>query len=80
MYQPGEDIYGSAEHQAFRELVRKFIQSEVAPRAREFDKAGRFDKSLYRKMGDLGLLGIRYDPQYGAGNSTTRTRRSFSKS
>src|SRR6266545_6051592 len=65
MYQPGEDIYGSAEHQAFRETVRKFIQSELAPRAREFDKAGRFDKSLYRKMGDLGLLGIRYDPKYG---------------
>src|SRR5512135_547503 len=65
MHTPGEDVYGSAEHQAFRETVRKFVQSELAPRAREFDKMGRFDKSLYRKMGDLGLLGIRYDPQYG---------------
>ena len=60
-----EDVYGSAEHQAFREMVRKFIQTELAPRAREFDKVGHFDKALYPKMGDLGLLGIRYDPKYG---------------
>ncbi len=65
MYTPGEDIYGSPEHQAFRETVRKFVQNELAPRAREFDKNGRVDKSLYRKMGELGLLGIRYDHQYG---------------
>ena len=65
MNKPGEDIYGSREHQAFRDTVRKFVQTELVPRAREFDKMGRFDKSLYRKMGELGLLGIRYDPQYG---------------
>lgn len=62
---PGDDIYGSAEHVAFRETVRKFVQTELAPRAREFDEMGRFDKSLYKKMGELGLLGIRYDPKYG---------------
>jgi len=62
---PGEDIYGSPEHQAFRETVRKFVQAELVPRAREFDEMGRFDKALYRKMGDLGLLGIRYDQKYG---------------
>lgn len=65
MYIPGEDIYGSRDHQAFREMVRKFVQTELAPRAREFDKLGKIDKSLYRKMGDLGVLGIRYDPKYG---------------
>jgi citronellyl-CoA dehydrogenase len=65
MYVPGEDIYGSPEHQALRDTVRKFVQIELAPRAREFDKMGRIDKSLFRKMGDLGLLGIRYDPAYG---------------
>jgi citronellyl-CoA dehydrogenase len=65
MYVSGEDIYGSPEHQALRDTVRKFVQTEMAPRAREFDKMGRLDKSLFRKMGDLGLLGIRYDPAYG---------------
>jgi len=65
MYTPGEDVYGTPEHQAFRETVRKFVQTELAPRAREFDQMGRIDKSLYPKMGALGFLGIRYDPKYG---------------
>jgi citronellyl-CoA dehydrogenase len=65
MYEPGEDVYGSPEHKAFRAVARRFVQTEIAPRAREFDKAGRFDKSLYPKMGELGLLGIRYPAEYG---------------
>ena len=65
MYAAGEDVYGTPEHKAFRETVRKFVQTELAPRAREFDEMGRIDKSLYPKMGELGLLGIRYDPKYG---------------
>jgi citronellyl-CoA dehydrogenase len=65
MQRPGDDIYGSPEHQAFRETVRRFVQTELAPRAREFDAKGRIDRSLYPKMGELGLLGIRYDPKYG---------------
>jgi citronellyl-CoA dehydrogenase len=65
MYEPGEDVYGSREHKAFREVARRFVQTELAPRAREFDKLGRFDRSLYPKMGELGLLGIRYPAEYG---------------
>ena len=65
MANPGDDVYGSPEHLAFGETVRRFVQTELAPRAREFDQLGRIDKSLYRKMGELGLLGIRYDEQYG---------------
>jgi citronellyl-CoA dehydrogenase len=55
----------SPEHQLFRETVRKFVEEELRPRAREFDAMGRFDKSLYKKMGDLGMLGLRYEPEYG---------------
>src|SRR5438093_10987371 len=65
MTNSGDDIYGSPEHQALRETARRFVQTELVPRAREFDKLGRIDKALYRKMGDLGLLGIRYDPRHG---------------
>ena len=61
----GEDVYGSPEHQAFRAVVRKFVQTELAPRAREFDEAGRPDKAIFRRLGEMGLLGIRYDPKYG---------------
>ncbi len=65
MADAGEDIYGSPEHRAFRETVRRFVQTELVPRAREFDELGRIDRALYPKMGELGLLGIRYDPRYG---------------
>src|SRR5262245_18047498 len=58
-------ISETPEHQLFRETVRKFVEEELRPRAREFDAMGRFDKSLYKKMGDLGMLGLRYQPEYG---------------
>ena len=59
------DLYATAEHEAFRETVRKFTEDELKPRAREFDEAGRFDTTLYKKMGDLGMLGLRYESEYG---------------
>jgi citronellyl-CoA dehydrogenase len=59
------DLYDSPEHEMFRETVRRFVEEELAPRAREFDELGRIDKSLFKRMGDLGLLGLRYDPKWG---------------
>jgi len=61
----GSDIYGSSEHQAFRAMARKFVRDELAPRARECDEQGRPDKAIFKRLGELGLLGIRYDPKYG---------------
>jgi citronellyl-CoA dehydrogenase len=60
-----DDIFSTPEHEIFRSTVRKFVDEELRPRAREFDKIGRIDKSLYNKMGDLGMLGLRYDPRWG---------------
>jgi citronellyl-CoA dehydrogenase len=59
------DPLATPEHELFRQTVRKFVEEELRPRAREFDELGRFDKLLYKKMGDLGMLGLRYDPAYG---------------
>jgi citronellyl-CoA dehydrogenase len=59
------DIFDTPEHQAFRDTVRKFAEEELAPRAREFDEMGRIDKTLFKRMGDLGMLGLRYDPEWG---------------
>ena len=60
-----EEIFSSPEHEIFRRTVRKFVEEDLAPRAREFDEIGHFDKQLYRKMGELGMLGLRYDPRWG---------------
>lgn len=59
------DSLNSPEHELFRETVRRFTEEELRPRAREFDEMGRIDKTLFKKMGDLGMLGLRYDPKYG---------------
>jgi len=59
------DLYATPEHQLFRQTVRKFVEEELRPRAREFDQMGRIDKSLYRRMGELGMLGLKYDPAWG---------------
>ncbi len=60
-------LFSTDEHRMFRQAVRRFVQEELVPRAREFDELGHIDKALYPKMGELGMLGIRYDPAYGGG-------------
>ena len=55
----------SPEHRALRELVRSFVEREVDPQAEASDHAERFNIELFRKLGELGLLGITVEERFG---------------
>ncbi len=55
----------TAEHRALREMVRSFAEKEVDPQAEAHDRDERFNLELFRKLGELGLLGITVSEQYG---------------
>jgi isovaleryl-CoA dehydrogenase len=55
----GEDI------EMLREAVYQFARAEIAPRAAQIDRDNQFPADLWPKMGDLGLLGITVEEEYG---------------
>ncbi|MGB0289514.1 acyl-CoA dehydrogenase family protein, partial [Aequoribacter sp.] len=55
----------SEELNALRDVVAQFAANEIAPRAAEIDSTNQFPMDLWRKLGDLGLLGITVEEQYG---------------
>ncbi|MEZ5870831.1 MAG: acyl-CoA dehydrogenase family protein [Nitratireductor sp.] len=56
----------TAEHQQLRQTVAKFVQTEVNPHVDEWEAAEEFPShEVFKKLGNLGLLGIKYEPEYG---------------
>ena len=57
------------EHEMFRDLVRRFVQDEITPHVDDWEERGEIPRELFRRMGELGLLGIEYPAQYGGADA-----------
>jgi len=62
----GSEIYFTKDHELVRKAVRDFVNKEINPYVDEWEGKGITPlHELFKKMGDLGFLGIRYDEKYG---------------
>jgi alkylation response protein AidB-like acyl-CoA dehydrogenase len=57
------------EHEMLRQAVREFVEKEVTPNVDAWEDAQAYDMSAFKKMGELGFLGIRVPEEYGGGGS-----------
>ena len=57
--------YLTEEHNLFRESLSEFLEREVRPNIEKWEKDGRIPKSIWKKMGDMGFLGLSYPEKYG---------------
>lgn len=59
------------EHHQVRDMVRRFSEDVVAPRARELDETETFPHDAVKQMAELGLLGLPYPEKYGGAGMDT---------
>ncbi|CAM9495948.1 unnamed protein product, partial [Ectocarpus fasciculatus] len=53
------------EHQQLREMVRSFVENEVDPQALQYNREEKFNAEAFKRLGELGLLGVTVAPQHG---------------
>jgi acyl-CoA dehydrogenase len=58
------DIF-TADHEAFRQLARDFVDKEVVPHYPAWEQAGRMPREVFERLGDLGMLGMAIPEEHG---------------
>jgi alkylation response protein AidB-like acyl-CoA dehydrogenase len=62
---PVRSSFFTEEHEALRLDIRRFVESELAPHAEEWEEAGDFPDWVFTRMGEVGYLGLAYPVEYG---------------
>ena len=57
--------YFNEEHNLFRESLRDFLNREVSPNIPVWEEKGKIPKAIWKKMGDMGFLGLSFPEKYG---------------
>jgi len=55
------------EHAMLRRTVRAFVEKEVVPQVSAWEETGQIPRALWRRLGELGLLGLEFPVEYGGG-------------
>ena len=55
------------EHEMLRRTVRAFVEKEVVPHVDAWEETGRIPRAFWRRLGELGLLGLEFPTEYGGG-------------
>lgn len=53
------------EHKMLRDTLRSFVQENIEPQAHQYDREEKFNLELFRKLGELGVLGLTAPEEYG---------------
>jgi len=53
------------DHDLLRNSIRAFVEKEVVPHVSAWEEAGRIPRSFWRRLGELGLLGLEFPTEYG---------------
>lgn len=57
----------SDEHEMLRKSVRAFVEKEVTPQVAGWEEAGQIPRTFWRRLGELGFLGLEFPAEYGGG-------------
>jgi alkylation response protein AidB-like acyl-CoA dehydrogenase len=65
------DFRLTEEQQLLKQTVREFAESEIGPHSREWDEKQEFPREVFTKLGELGLMGVVWPPEYGGSGMST---------
>jgi alkylation response protein AidB-like acyl-CoA dehydrogenase len=65
------DFNLSEEQRLLQKTVREFAETELGPHAREWDERQEFPRQVFTKLGEMGLMGVVWPPEYGGSGLTT---------